>query len=996
MDDEEEETLSPRMLGPLPFVLLLLRVPLLISLVLIAVLSDLAIPGSMREALRYAVIDQPHQLFVIGVALVLACAAIRFTGEATIELVAPEFYGGHHEARRIALMLPRILSLALGVAVGVSIFQLAIAGHGLSSPEQRLSAEGAGLSYVLLSLFIAWLPTGAHKLFYETREPTFLARWGLALIPLLLAIAFAGSVLGLWRSGGGTAAHALERYVSAFAGAVSDPTMANNALEGWVRGPTGAPILRYAPYVRSAPHAASTLSPLLIAAELASLFVACLFARLATAVLLDVVFPFIAHSSVGRPLRRLLPPLVSLGLGLAVAGQLLSIYLAHGNAIRLSRPETFAVWGIAALYVALAGAASLGAGSAFVDEGPWHMSSSVGRRFFGAARRLSSLDPSWQWYIRGILVFGIATFLLFADLKNVDGPQWIGPVAIILMWGATAAALFFPFAYLSHMVRIPLLTILLIAAVTFAGFNLNDNHELRTVDTPAAHPEATHVDRRQDLDLAAWIANRADWDKYEHYPVFIVATEGGGIRAAYFTATVLAAIQERCPAFAQHTLAISGVSGGSLGAGVFAALAADHAKNVAGPDCNIDGLKGTGPIVARARSVLSADLLSPLLGATLFPDALQRVIPVPIPSFDRARALEYTVETSWKNATPGKCATCDANRMAEKALDMYGRVPPRNAVPHLFLNTTEAGTGQIIPYATVRVLQLATPFRGQAEIDEDSLDSTKPALSQIERLSLQDRMLDDNIPLSTATIVSARFPYLTPAGSVGYSGGHYVDGGYFENSGTWLVSGLVQNLIGQQLSYPTAGADPSIEAARKAVFIVIVIQSEPCTRESVDNGCDEDATTADDSWSELLSPLRALLSTRNKRAEYSYDGLGALSALIEQLSPTVPATATTKDRDLGCDYPVCAVTLRFRNHTRTEIPLSWLLSSPARQSMDNAVDGLESANVRQGLPPTASVSPDDTQDIDRVLGSYRRVLCVLAARRDSTGCTPAQQQTSRR
>src|SRR5215813_11997596 len=51
--DEAEESVSPRMLGPLPFVLLLLRVPLLVSLVLFAVLADIAIPGSMREALRY-------------------------------------------------------------------------------------------------------------------------------------------------------------------------------------------------------------------------------------------------------------------------------------------------------------------------------------------------------------------------------------------------------------------------------------------------------------------------------------------------------------------------------------------------------------------------------------------------------------------------------------------------------------------------------------------------------------------------------------------------------------------------------------------------------------------------------------------------------------------------------------------------------------------------------------------------------------------------------
>jgi hypothetical protein len=640
--------------------------------------------------------------------------------------------------------------------------------------------------------------------------------------------------------------------------------------------------------------------------------------------------------------------------------------------------------------VAIGVGASLGRGSVYVADGPWRESDSVGRRFMGAARRLASLDRTWQWFIRGTLLFGIVVFVMFSDLKNVATPQWFGPVAIILMWGAAAAALFFPFAYLSHMVRVPLLAILLVAAATFSGFNLNDNHELRVIaSNNGGTAEQTREERRPVLDLATWIASRADWSSYAHYPVFLVATEGGGIRAAYFTATVLAAIQERCPAFAQHTLAISGVSGGSLGAAVFAGLAADEARNVAAPGCNIDAGRGPGPLLARARSVLSADLLSPLLGATLFPDALQRALPVPVGAFDRARSLEYAIEASWAKATPAKCEGCQAGRMAARAMDMYGRAAPRNAVPNLFLNTTEAGTGQIIPYSTLRVLELATPFRERAEIDEnDHFDAVKRTPSQIESLSLQDRMADDRIPLSTAAIVSARFPYLTPSGSLGSSGGQYVDGGYFENSGTWLLSGLVQTLIGQQLSY-RAGQSPQIDAARKAVFIVIVIESEPCTRASIETSCDEDATIADDSWSELLSPLRALLSTRDKRAEYSFNGLGAVSALIEQLSSQGKLPQSASDGGTSCDYAVCAVTLRFRNRTRSEIPVSWVLSSEARQSINTAVDGMERASVRSAVPPSAVSASDDTQDVDRVLGSYRRVLCLLAGRSDATGCAPA-------
>jgi len=108
--------------------------------------------------------------------------------------------------------------------------------------------------------------------------------------------------------------------------------------------------------------------------------------------------------------------------------------------------------------------------------------------------------------------------------------------------------------------------------------------------------------------------------------------------------------------------------------------------------------------------------------------------------------------------------------------------------------------------------------------------------------------------------------------------------------------------------------------------------------------------------------------------------------LIEQFSVKNPGQPNATDTGTGCDYPVCAVTLRFRNHTHTDIPLSWVLSSEGRRSMDNAVDGMEMADVRLASPPAATESADDTQDIDRVLGSYRRVLCMLATRNGAQGC----------
>src|SRR5262249_20137198 len=206
--------------------------------------------------------------------------------------------------------------------------------------------------------------------------------------------------------------------------------------------------------------------------------------------------------------------------------------------------------------------------------------------------------------------------------------------------------------------------------------------------------------------------------------------------------------------------------------------------------------------------------LSPLLSASLFPDAVQRILPVPIPKFDRARALEYALEDGWRHANTG-CAGCDPDAMSKPVIRLYAQKEgaPRPPVPHLFLNTTEAGTGLSVPFATADVGDLAIPERDVPGSEDEGLPH--PTL-----VPMQKRMRHDSVPLSTAAMLSARFPYLTPAAKLGKTG-HYVDGGYFENSGTWLLSGVAQNLIGQRLDYLDTDKDLE-QAVQNAVIVVIV------------------------------------------------------------------------------------------------------------------------------------------------------------------------------
>src|SRR5690606_37338373 len=84
---------------------------------------------------------------------------------------------------------------------------------------------------------------------------------------------------------------------------------------------------------------------------------------------------------------------------------------------------------------------------------------------------------------------------------------------------------------------------------------------------PAESGNATAPSLHQHFD--AWRQLLPD---HEHSPVFVVAAAGGGLRAAYWTALLLAEMDDRtCGQFGRHVLAASGVSGGSLGLALYAA-----------------------------------------------------------------------------------------------------------------------------------------------------------------------------------------------------------------------------------------------------------------------------------------------------------------------------------------------------------------------------------------------------------------------------------------
>src|SRR5262249_15037841 len=98
-------------------------------------------------------------------------------------------------------------------------------------------------------------------------------------------------------------------------------------------------------------------------------------------------------------------------------------------------------------------------------------------------------------------------------------------------------------------------------------------------------------------------------------PMFIVAAEGGGMRANVMTAMVLDELRARYDGFTDHLFAIVGVSGGSLGAASFATAVHEGMPARLAKDTLTPPDPHKRPINWQA--ALHADLLAPTVRAML-------------------------------------------------------------------------------------------------------------------------------------------------------------------------------------------------------------------------------------------------------------------------------------------------------------------------------------------------------------------------------------------
>jgi hypothetical protein len=535
-----------------------------------------------------------------------------------------------------------------------------------------------------------------------------------------------------------------------------------------------------------------------------------------------------------------------------------------------------------------------------------------------AALRRETLD--WWTHAMLAVALGVSFALLVGFLISpVALPRWLGAAPIIL-FAFTSWILFgsIVLVLLPKTYGLPSLALLPLFLGLVAGGV--DNHEIRQATVPPGVQRAASI----EASALAWLEGHAEEFRAarsrgdDTFPVYIASAEGGGLRAAYWTANVLGELELATQGrFSDRLFAISSVSGGSLGGAAFVAQVSTAVP------CN-------SPEAVNVRNCLryflKGDFLAPVTAYLLFSDLLQRFLPfTPIRRFDRARAIELSWERSWAQTHPA----ANVNPFAESydALMLAGR-----PVPRLFLNTTRVETGKRV---------LLSPAR----FDEDEM----PEVDDL--FAIGGRRW--TTPLSTAVHLSARFSYVSPPAKIcadaaetcdlDHVWGRLVDGGYHENSGAQSAVDLLRAL---------RRAARTFEAAQPAGRTRIQPQVIIITNDVLSTRLCDEATPAEPAhwYAELLSPMRALWNSRVARGGQARRALADAAAGYRR-DPLEKDCAGDRTRANTLEFSLASAQRRERTPA-----LGWFLASGSTRVMDDALcrpEHLQAiANARRDLGVT--------------------------------------------
>jgi hypothetical protein len=458
------------------------------------------------------------------------------------------------------------------------------------------------------------------------------------------------------------------------------------------------------------------------------------------------------------------------------------------------------------------------------------------------------------------------------------------------------------------------------------------------------------VNRLPATDAGCLVAATTTGNRTGAIPLILVAAPGGGIKAAYWTALALRCIFEqtapsttsttppampckggdaiRDTAVSDELFAASGVSGGSVGLAEYAAYLSQKTEGGSPPISTTDWV----------RDRLGEDYLAASLAWMTFVDFPRNFIGFR-PPLDAAGVLEKAFEDSWADRSSAK----DPSGPLSQGLKALWS---DSHIPLLMLNGSSVSEGcrfeisLLNASVSARLNADETSSPGNCLSNEPFDRATVPANSFLTSTrQLVDYLCgDQDIALSTAGLLSARFPYVSPSGRLtacladrpaGQSSLHLnvVDGGYFDDSGDSPLTEMLPDL-NREIEAFNAAADG-------ACVVPFMVQ--------IDNGYQTPAGPVRDPKppNELLVPPLTIKEDTGLSGENQH--MREELALQFQGGYDTAHGAVTLD---GSPLPTRYVRLTPQAHPGSQAPLGWVLS---KQTMDDLFHQLNSGSNVDGM-----------------------------------------------
>jgi hypothetical protein len=423
------------------------------------------------------------------------------------------------------------------------------------------------------------------------------------------------------------------------------------------------------------------------------------------------------------------------------------------------------------------------------------------------------------------LLIAVVLIVYIACMIYVKTAVWVTAFPFVLIAFSVFLIVGFLLSYFSVEKGLNYHLILLFFVFVFGFFT--ERHAVNLVKNDVDFSKRASLEQY----FIKWVSTRKqDIEASSSYPVYFVLSDGGASRSGYWVASVLSRMQdESAGKFSNHLFCLSGASGGSVGNAAFYMLL--RKMN------NADVKPADSLFLKRSQGYLQSDFLTYTLSRMLGNDFFVQLCPFDTHN-DRAKALTTALEEAPADSVFLKDVL--STPFSQLMIDEQN---VNDSFPIICINTTRMQDGKPSIITNINLTKNIEQFNRRIDV-----------------LNILQNGKD--MKLSTAVVLGASFPYVSPAGRIDQSvnsktakkdsvrENYFVDGGYVDNSG----AGVVHEMIIQLNSILDNSTDSTVQKLKsKLKFSVIHIT----------NGVEGDilAKKVNPFINDLAAPLKTLAGT---------------------------------------------------------------------------------------------------------------------------------------